>query len=158
MFERRRIKHIAENKLERGISKQEILEELQGEFGIELVSRVLHYLPTRDSRSRFGKFNSFLLIGLIVLFLSDIIMIDFYSFPLILIDLILIILVASFQLRWYWLFSFRVFGAIGILVIQHYGVSLKNSSGFYFFMLIMSLIIFLYAMFFARKLAGNGVY
>ena len=157
MFERKRIKSIAEKKLGRGIPKNVIEQELQSEFADNhLIRKILQFIPTKESKEKYGKYNSFLFLGLIIVFLVDIIFLDFYSFPLIIIDLILIWLVGTYNLRWYRLVFLRVLGAIAILVISHLGYSLKYSHSFYWVMLLISILLLFYSLFFAKKLMGNG--
>lgn len=153
MFEKKRIRSLALQKLNRGISKEQIVDELLSEMDEkQLIYQVLDYLPTKLAREKFGKYNSFLLVGLIFFFLIDIAFLDFYSFPLILLDLSLIWLVGSYRLRWYGMIGLRLLGAITLLVASQMKLALKNSDGFYWFMLGASLFLLVYALVLSWKL------
>jgi hypothetical protein len=155
MFEKKKIKEISRQKLQRGIPREVIREELLAEFpDSKTIDSILKYLPRREAREKFGKFNSFLLLSFVVFFLIDIVFLDFYSFPLILIDLLLIGIIGSYQLKWYPLILFRAFGNMGMILLFWLGFSLKNSPSFYAVMSIISLVAFAYGWILARKLAN----
>lgn len=157
MFQNTKIRKTAIQKLMRGISKSQVLEELRTEFPDNpAVETILRFIPTRDSKERFGKFNSFLFLALIVFLLFDIAFLDFFSIPLIIVDLYLIWIVGSFRLRWYPLIFFRALTTMGIMGLFWLGFSIKNPISFYTTTLLLSLLAFGYGFFVARKLAGNG--
>jgi hypothetical protein len=134
MFRRNQTRIEIEQKIARGIPKAGIFQELHNDHNDRLkLIKMLNSIPTPQSRERFRNVNFLLFTMMVVVLMMDVIFINLYSLPIILLDLYLLSIIRTFRYRKFLLFSVRWFISLIPFLISPKVIQLGISIEFFYF-------------------------